>query len=138
MFVRRRGVHGIEKRLREIEVRTAVVAQLEVFDHTLAIALRESAVEVRPEAPNDRLDLGPAIMKAIAALDPVFREVVELSDVEGHSYEEIAVALDIPIGTVRSRLYRGRRHLQEDLMVYALDAGYARPSDAANAGAAND
>jgi RNA polymerase sigma-70 factor (ECF subfamily) len=71
-----------------------------------------------------RIDLGPAIMKAIAALDPVFREVLVLSDVEGFSYEEIAVALDVPIGTVRSRLYRARRHLQEALMVYALDAGY--------------
>jgi RNA polymerase sigma-70 factor (ECF subfamily) len=72
-----------------------------------------------------RLDLGPAILRAIGDLDPVFRDVVVLSDVEGYSYEEIAVALDIPIGTVRSRLYRGRRHLQEALMVFAIDAGLA-------------
>src|SRR5687768_9900962 len=71
-----------------------------------------------------RLDLGPAIAKALAALDSAFREVVVLSDVEGYAYEEIAVMLDIPIGTVRSRLYRARRQLQEALMVYALDAGY--------------
>jgi RNA polymerase sigma-70 factor, ECF subfamily len=70
-----------------------------------------------------RIDLGPAITRALSMLDPVFREVVVLSDLEGYSYEEIAVALDIPIGTVRSRLYRGRRHLQETLMLYALDAG---------------
>lgn len=75
-----------------------------------------------------RLDLGPAIMKAIAALDPVFREVVVLGDVEGFSYEEIAVALEIPIGTVRSRLYRARRQLQEALVVYALDAGLRSPA----------
>lgn len=71
-----------------------------------------------------RLDLGPAIRRAVANLDPVFRDAVVLSDVEGFSYEEIADALSIPIGTVRSRVYRGRRHLQEALMVYALDAGY--------------
>ena len=71
-----------------------------------------------------RLDLGPAILAAIAKLDPIFREIVVLSDVEELSYEEIATQLDIPIGTVRSRLYRARRHLQEDLMIYALDAGY--------------
>jgi RNA polymerase sigma-70 factor (ECF subfamily) len=70
-----------------------------------------------------RLDLGPAIMTAIARLETVFRDVVVLSDVEGLSYEEVAAHLEIPIGTVRSRLYRGRRHLQEMLMVYALDAG---------------
>ena len=74
-----------------------------------------------------RLDLGPAIVAAIARLEPVFRDVVVLSDVEGLSYDEIAMQLEIPIGTVRSRLYRGRRHLQEQLMVYALDAGLAVP-----------
>lgn len=77
-----------------------------------------------------RIDLGPAIRDAIARLEPVFREVVVMSDVEGFSYEEIATALEIPIGTVRSRLYRGRRRLQEGLMVYALDAGFGRPRDA--------
>jgi RNA polymerase sigma-70 factor (ECF subfamily) len=71
-----------------------------------------------------RLDLGPAIMQAMTRLDPVFREVVVFSDVEGYTYEEIARQLEIPIGTVRSRLYRARRMLQEALMVYALDAGY--------------
>jgi RNA polymerase sigma-70 factor, ECF subfamily len=74
----------------------------------------------------DRLDLGPAIQNAIEHLDTAFREVVVLSDVEGFSYEEIAATLGIPLGTVRSRLFRARRLLQESLMVYALDAGYGR------------
>lgn len=73
-----------------------------------------------------RLDLGPAIRAAIEQLDDVFREVVVLSDVEGLSYEEIAETLGIPMGTVRSRLFRARRQLQEALMIYALDAGYGR------------
>ena len=73
-----------------------------------------------------RLDLGPAIQNAIAQLDPNFREVVVLSDVEGFSYEEIAETLGVPLGTVRSRLFRARRYLQESLMVYALDAGFDR------------
>lgn len=71
-----------------------------------------------------RIDLGPAILAAIARLDPIFREIIVLSDIEELSYDEIAAQLEIPIGTVRSRLYRARRHLQEDLMIYALDAGY--------------
>lgn len=73
-----------------------------------------------------QLDVGPAIASAIALLPEVFRSVVVLSDVEGFSYEEIAVLLDVPVGTVRSRLYRGRRRLQDSLLSYAMDAGIAR------------
>jgi RNA polymerase sigma-70 factor (ECF subfamily) len=71
-----------------------------------------------------RLDLGPAIARAIEALDPVFRHVAVLSDVDGFTYQEIAEMLQVPIGTVRSRLYRARRQLQETLMHYAIDAGF--------------
>jgi RNA polymerase sigma-70 factor (ECF subfamily) len=79
-----------------------------------------------------RLDLGPAIRDAIEKLDSAFREVVVLSDVEGFSYEEIAEALRIPMGTVRSRLFRARRQLQESLMVYAIDAGFSRAKASPN------
>jgi RNA polymerase sigma-70 factor (ECF subfamily) len=75
-----------------------------------------------------RLDLGPAISAAIAALEPPFRDVVVLADVEGFTYEEVAEALGIPVGTVRSRLYRARRHLQEALLRYAVDAGFSSVS----------
>jgi len=71
-----------------------------------------------------RMDLGPAILAAIAGLEPVFKEVVVLSDIEDLSYDEIAARLSIPIGTVRSRLFRARRRLQEELVEYARDAGY--------------
>jgi RNA polymerase sigma-70 factor, ECF subfamily len=71
-----------------------------------------------------RLDLGPAIARAIAALEPHYRDVVTLVDVDDFSYEQVAMALDIPIGTVRSRLYRARRQLQESLIDYAIDAGF--------------
>ncbi|MEO5580998.1 MAG: sigma-70 family RNA polymerase sigma factor [Gemmatimonadaceae bacterium] len=74
-----------------------------------------------------QLDVGPAIADAIAALPAPFRSVIVLSDVEGFTYEEIAEMLGIPIGTVRSRLYRGRRRLQDSLLSFALDAGIARP-----------
>ncbi|HEX3868238.1 MAG TPA: sigma-70 family RNA polymerase sigma factor [Gemmatimonadaceae bacterium] len=71
-----------------------------------------------------RLDLGPAIGRAIDALEPSFRDVVVLVDVEDFSYEQVAEALAIPIGTVRSRLYRARRLLQQALLTYAIDAGF--------------
>ena len=75
-----------------------------------------------------RLDLGPAIAKAIDMLEPHYQDVVRLADVDGFTYDEIAAMLDIPVGTVRSRLFRARRMLQETLIAYAIDAGYGRSS----------
>jgi RNA polymerase sigma-70 factor (ECF subfamily) len=79
-----------------------------------------------------RLDLGPAIARAIAALDPAFRDVVTFVDVDGFAYDEVADMLGIPIGTVRSRLYRARRQLQEALIAYARDAGFSHPKNEAS------
>lgn len=73
------------------------------------------------------LDLAPAIREALDKLDAPFRCVVQLVDVDGYSYEEAATVLEIPIGTVRSRLFRARRLLQESLFEFARDAGMARP-----------
>lgn len=70
-----------------------------------------------------RADLGPAIHRAIAMLPEAFREVVELVELQELSYAEAAEVLEIPIGTVRSRLFRARRLLQESLIEHARDAG---------------
>lgn len=72
-----------------------------------------------------RLDLGPAIARAIAGLEPRYRDVITLVDVEDFTYEQVADTLGVPIGTVRSRLYRARRQLQEVLLAFAIDAGFA-------------
>jgi RNA polymerase sigma-70 factor (ECF subfamily) len=53
-----------------------------------------------------------------------FRTVVLLCDVEGFTYEEIANMLDVPIGTIRSRLHRGRNLLRVELTEYADRRGY--------------
>jgi RNA polymerase sigma-70 factor (ECF subfamily) len=71
-------------------------------------------------------DLGPALDAAIAALPADLRLVVLLVDVEGYTYQEAAGEVGVPIGTVRSRLYRGRRVLQECLIRYAADLGITR------------
>ncbi len=82
-------------------------------------------------APNDVLqrlsdaDLRPAIHQAIAALPEAFREVVELVELQELPYAEAAAVLEIPVGTVRSRLFRARRLLQTSLLEYARDAGLA-------------
>ena len=64
------------------------------------------------------------IANAIEKLPDGYRETVILSDMQGLTYEEISHALDIPIGTVRSRLNRGRRHLQKALWEEAVKSGY--------------
>jgi RNA polymerase sigma-70 factor (ECF subfamily) len=51
---------------------------------------------------------------------------VVLSDVEGMSYEEVARVLDVPVGTVKSRLFRARRLLQQKLYGYAVGMGYIK------------
>ena len=71
-----------------------------------------------------RIDLGPAIRRALADLDEPFKSAVVLVDLEDQSYEAAAEILGVPIGTVRSRLFRGRRILQDKLLTYARDAGF--------------
>ncbi|QXC59281.1 sigma-70 family RNA polymerase sigma factor [Aquihabitans sp. G128] len=70
------------------------------------------------------------VKAAVEALPESFRMAVLLADVEGFSYKEIAEILDIPIGTVMSRLHRGRKALQKGLFDYAVTHGLAdEPSD---------
>jgi len=76
----------------------------------------------------DRIDLGPALQKGLDSLLPEYREVVVLIDIEDCSYAAAAEALNVPIGTVRSRLFRARRLLQQCLMEYAEDLGFLRPT----------
>ena len=73
-----------------------------------------------------RTDLLPAIERALERVPAPFRSAVMLVDVEEQSYEAAAEVLGIPIGTVRSRLFRGRRIMQELLVAHARDAGILR------------
>lgn len=70
-----------------------------------------------------RLDLKAAVNRALGALQEPFRSVVVLVDLGDHSYNDASAILGVPVGTVRSRLFRGRRILQEHLMAFARDAG---------------
>lgn len=64
------------------------------------------------------------VLNAIDALPETYRTAVVLSDLEGFSYQEIAELMDVPVGTVKSRLFRGRRQLQKVLYDYAVEMGY--------------
>lgn len=63
------------------------------------------------------------VRDALADLPHTFREAVYLADVEGFSYREIAEIMDTPVGTVMSRLHRGRKSLQQALHTYATSRG---------------
>lgn len=67
--------------------------------------------------------LGDEVTKALESLPEDFRTVVILCDIEGLTYEEIAEFVECPIGTVRSRLHRGRKLLQATLYEYAKSQG---------------
>jgi len=64
------------------------------------------------------------VIQSLERLPIEFRQVVLLADVEGFSYKEIAEIVGIPVGTVMSRLHRGRRRLQKELWDYAVTSGY--------------
>jgi len=70
--------------------------------------------------------LDDEISKAISELPEDFRTVVILSDIEGFTYEEIADFVDIPVGTVRSRLHRARKMLYVQLFDYAKVKGFVK------------
>jgi len=79
-----------------------------------------------PEEQVEQSDLIDAIQNSLDALPEHYRLVAQLVDVEGLSYEEAATALDLPVGTVKSRLARARNALRESLQRYpdVLPAAY--------------
>jgi len=70
------------------------------------------------------------VLREIDKLPEAFRETLVLSDVEGMSYQEIAKILEIPVGTVKSRLFRARKVLQGRLYEYAVSQGYIKGTPA--------
>ncbi|MBW8049884.1 MAG: sigma-70 family RNA polymerase sigma factor [Cytophagales bacterium] len=87
----------------------------DVFDKNIVVDLRIETVQDM---------IGDEITNALNSLDVDFRTVIILCDLEGFTYDEIAKILDIPIGTVRSRLHRARNILKEILKKYAKKMGY--------------
>lgn len=77
---------------------------------------RLPGTDMTPEQAYHVSHLAPVLQSALDSLRPEFRVVVVLCDVVGMSYEEIAATLDIKMGTVRSRIHRGRAQLRERLL----------------------
>jgi RNA polymerase sigma-70 factor (ECF subfamily) len=81
-----------------------------------------------PSPEEDALEnvLDEDVQRALDALPDEYRMVVILADLEDFSYQEIADILEIPVGTVMSRLYRARRRLEAEMLRYAKEHGYIR------------
>ncbi len=82
----------------------------------------DGTVDLRTETVQDMI--GDEVAHALNGLPVDFRTVIILCDIEGFTYEEMAKILDIPIGTVRSRLHRARNLLKDKLRSYATGLGY--------------
>ncbi|MBX3095296.1 MAG: sigma-70 family RNA polymerase sigma factor [Fimbriimonadaceae bacterium] len=106
---RQRQRTGNQPSLDEETMDEPVAALTEIPDQQILANLLEDEVEA-----------------ALAAVPEIFRTAVVLSDIEGASYDEIAEMLEIPVGTVRSRIARGRAHLRGSLERFAIERGYLR------------
>ncbi len=91
---------------------------------------KEKEIELpSEETPEDRIiseEIDKEIEKAFSRIPQIYRAVVTLADIEGFSYKEIADILDIPIGTVMSRLYRGRKMLENALVEFSKKKGIGK------------
>ena len=86
-------------------------------------AIYRAVEDVDPEGAFFAKIVDEKVLEAVDALPTEFREVLVLSDMEGMRYSEIADTLQVPVGTVKSRLFRARRLLQTALYQYAVETG---------------
>ncbi len=115
-------------RKKKLEPRSVDFAEIEdSFERIVRRDSAEPAGDPETEFFNGVLD--DDVRKALESLPYDYRMVVILADLEDFSYKEIAEILDCPVGTVMSRLYRGRKLLEKALLKYARKHGYIRGAE---------
>lgn len=102
-------------------------SERQAAEHNL-VHLPSKRAFLDPEGHMVDQSLGDEVLQALDCVPIDFRTVVVLSDIQGFSYKEIADICDVPVGTVMSRLFRGRRILQERLFGYAQEVGVLKPT----------
>jgi RNA polymerase sigma-70 factor (ECF subfamily) len=128
-------INEYQRKKRSREVLDAAAAEQEATDgvlvHAAAQTQRDAAQILVERSVSDEVQL------ALESLPDDFRTAVVLCDIEGLSYKEIAEIMECPVGTVMSRLFRGRRLLQSSLREFAVAEGYVKPEvERASGGAA--
>jgi RNA polymerase sigma-70 factor (ECF subfamily) len=99
----------------------------ELYLYRRTAALREASEGASAEDQVLARITDAEVKDALEALPESFRVAVVLADVEGFSYKEISEITDVPIGTVMSRIHRGRKALQKALHDYAVERGILEP-----------
>ena len=111
--------------INEYRKRRKVVAEIDVTE-VEAWTVFPAVQEVDPEGRFFDQIVDEEVLQAIDSLPDEFRETLTLSDVEGLTYAEIAEITEVPVGTVKSRLFRARQALQKQLYDYAVEMGYIK------------
>jgi RNA polymerase sigma-70 factor (ECF subfamily) len=96
------------------------------FDEIAERPPADTLFEADPEGRIFERIIDDEVISAIEELPDDFRIPIVLSDIEGLAYQEIADLLEIPVGTVKSRLFRARKRLQVRLYEYAVEMGFLR------------
>ena len=121
-------INEYQRKKRSREVLDAATAEQDATDGVLVHA--DATDKVSPERALLNQSVSDDVQRALASLPDDFRTAVILCDMQGLSYKEIAEIMECPVGTVMSRLFRGRKLLAAALRDFAVAEGYVKDNSA--------
>src|SRR5215831_7015416 len=123
-------INEYQRRKRSREILDAATAEQEATDGVLVHANAHD--KMSPDKALLEASVSDDVQRALEGLPEDFRTAVILCDMQGLSYKEIAEIMECPVGTVMSRLFRGRKLLAAALRGFAEQEGYVKPSEPAS------